>query len=66
MSYVESIFSLTGCVAVVTGGAGVLPSVIAAGLAKAGASVCLWGRGIGHPIQAVVAALRTDLEKAVG
>ena len=65
MSYVESMFSLAGRVAVVTGGAGALPSVIAAGLAKAGASVCLWGRGTGHPIQAAVTALRTDLEKAV-
>ncbi len=66
MSYVESMFSLAGRVAVVTGGAGALPSVIAAGLAKAGASVCLWGRGTGHPIQEAVAALRADLEKAVG
>jgi NAD(P)-dependent dehydrogenase (short-subunit alcohol dehydrogenase family) len=61
MSYVESMFSLAGRVAVVTGGAGTLPSVIAAGLAKAGASVCIWGRGTGHPIQAAVAALRADL-----
>jgi NAD(P)-dependent dehydrogenase (short-subunit alcohol dehydrogenase family) len=66
MSYVESMFSLEERVAVVTGGAGTLPSVIAAGLAKAGASVCIWGRGTGHPIQAAVAALRTDLEKTVG
>jgi NAD(P)-dependent dehydrogenase (short-subunit alcohol dehydrogenase family) len=66
MSYVESMFSLAGRVAVVTGGAGALPGVIAAGLAKAGASVCIWGRGTGHPIQAAVAALRAGLEKAVG
>jgi NAD(P)-dependent dehydrogenase (short-subunit alcohol dehydrogenase family) len=66
MSYVESMFSLEGRIAVVTGGAGSLPGVIAAGLAKAGAAVCLWGRGTGHPIQAAVAALRADLEKAVG
>lgn len=66
MSYVESMFSLAGRVAVVTGGAGVLPSVIAAGLAKAGASVCLWGRGTGHPIEAAVTAIRADIEKAVG
>jgi NAD(P)-dependent dehydrogenase (short-subunit alcohol dehydrogenase family) len=66
MSYIESMFSLTGRIAVVTGGAGALPSVIAAGLAKAGASVCLWGRGTGHPIPDAVAALRTDLEKTVG
>jgi len=61
MSYVESMFSLKGRVAVVTGGAGVLPSVIAAGLARAGASVCLWGRGTGHPIGDAVAAMRKDL-----
>jgi NAD(P)-dependent dehydrogenase (short-subunit alcohol dehydrogenase family) len=66
MNYLESMFSLAGRVAVVTGGAGALPSVIAAGLAKAGASVCIWGRGTGHPIQKAVEALRADLEKAVG
>ncbi len=66
MSYVDTMFSLAGRIAVVTGGAGALPNVIAAGLAKAGASVCLWGRGTGHPIQAAVATLRRDLEKAVG
>jgi NAD(P)-dependent dehydrogenase (short-subunit alcohol dehydrogenase family) len=66
MNYLESMFSLAGRVAVVTGGAGALPSVIAAGLAKAGASVCIWGRGTGHPIQEAVEALRADLEKAVG
>jgi NAD(P)-dependent dehydrogenase (short-subunit alcohol dehydrogenase family) len=66
MSYVESMFSLEGRVAVVTGGAGALPSVLAAGLAKAGASVCIWGRGTGHPIQAAAAAMRADLEKSVG
>jgi NAD(P)-dependent dehydrogenase (short-subunit alcohol dehydrogenase family) len=65
MSYVESMFSLEGRVAVVTGGAGALPSVIAAGLARAGASVCIWGRGTGHPIQAAVAAMRAELEKTV-
>jgi NAD(P)-dependent dehydrogenase (short-subunit alcohol dehydrogenase family) len=66
MRYVESMFSLEGRVAVVTGGAGVLPSVIAAGLAKAGASVCIWGRGTGHPIRAAVAEMRAELEKAAG
>jgi NAD(P)-dependent dehydrogenase (short-subunit alcohol dehydrogenase family) len=54
-------FSLKGRVAVVTGGAGVLPSVIAAGLARAGASVCLWGRGTGHPIGEAVAAMRKEM-----
>jgi NAD(P)-dependent dehydrogenase (short-subunit alcohol dehydrogenase family) len=62
MSYVESLFSLKGRVAVVTGGAGALPGVIAAGLARAGADVCLWGRGTGHPIGEAVAAMRKELE----
>ncbi|RPH33100.1 SDR family oxidoreductase, partial [bacterium] len=41
-------------------------SVIASGLARAGASVCLWGRGTGHPIEAAVAEMRADLEKSAG
>jgi len=60
MSYVESMFSLKGRVAVVTGGAGGLPSVIALSLAKAGASVCIWGRGTGHPITVAVEELRGE------
>ena len=60
MSYVESLFSLKGRVAVVTGGAGGLPSVIAVSLAKAGASVCIWGRGTGHPIAVAVEELRGE------
>ena len=66
MSYVESMFSLEGRIAVVTGGAGVLPSVIATGLARAGASVCLWGRGTGHPIEAAVKEMRAEIEKSAG
>jgi NAD(P)-dependent dehydrogenase (short-subunit alcohol dehydrogenase family) len=49
-SYVESLFSLSGQIAVVTGGAGVLPSAMAATLARAGARVALWGRGTNHPV----------------
>ena len=58
MNYLESMFSLKGRVAVVTGGAGGLPSVLAIALAKAGASVCVWGRGTGHPIAEATAAIR--------
>jgi len=58
MSYVERMFSLAGRKAVVTGGAGGLPSVIAAAYAKSGASVCIWGRGTGHPITEAVASIR--------
>jgi NAD(P)-dependent dehydrogenase (short-subunit alcohol dehydrogenase family) len=54
-------FSLEGRVAVVTGGAGGLPSVMAAGLAKAGAKVCIWGRGTGHPIPDAVKAIKAKL-----
>ncbi len=58
MQYAEAMFSLEGRVAVVTGGAGGLPSVIAIALAKAGAAVSIWGRGTGHPIPEAVAAIR--------
>jgi NAD(P)-dependent dehydrogenase (short-subunit alcohol dehydrogenase family) len=61
MSYVESLFSLKGRVAVVTGGAGGLPSVIAAAYAKAGAVVCIWGRGTGHPIADAVAKIKQTI-----
>jgi len=58
VQYAEAMFSLEGRVAVVTGGAGGLPSVIAIALAKAGAAVSIWGRGTGHPIPEAVAAIR--------
>ncbi len=51
MSFVESMFSLEGRIAVVTGGGGALPSSIAVALAKAGAKVALWGRGTHHPME---------------
>jgi NAD(P)-dependent dehydrogenase (short-subunit alcohol dehydrogenase family) len=51
MSYVEEMFSLSGRRIVVTGGGGGIPGEIAVGLAKAGAAVCLWGRGANHPME---------------
>lgn len=61
MGYIESMFSLEGRTAVVTGGAGGIPSVLALAFAEAGAKVCIWGRGAGHPIPDAVAALREKL-----
>lgn len=43
-TFVESLFSLDGQVAVVTGGTGVLGGAMAVGLARAGAKVALLGR----------------------
>ncbi|MFW5826188.1 MAG: SDR family oxidoreductase [bacterium] len=54
MSYVEKMFGLSDLRVVVTGGAGVLPKAMAATLAKAGASVSIWGRGTSHPVQEAV------------
>ena len=48
-------FSLKGRRAVVTGGAGGIPAELAIGLAKAGADVCLWGRGTNHPMREAAA-----------
>jgi len=66
MNYLETMFSLKGRVAVVTGGAGGLPSVIAVALAKAGASVCIWGRGTGHPIAEATSAIREAAGEGAG
>ena len=44
MEYLDSLFSLNGQVAVVTGGAGVLGGAMARGLARAGARVAVLGR----------------------
>ncbi len=60
MSYVESMFSLAGKTAVVTGGAGGLPSNLAVAFAKAGATVCLWGRGTNHPMEAAADTVRKE------
>jgi NAD(P)-dependent dehydrogenase (short-subunit alcohol dehydrogenase family) len=58
MSYLDDLFSLKGRKAVVTGGAGQLPADMAVALAKAGADVCLWGRGSSGPMSAAAARVR--------
>lgn len=59
-TYVEELFSLEGDIAVVTGGAGVLPSAMAAVLARAGAKVAVWGRGTHHPVDEAAEKLREE------
>lgn len=54
MNYVESLFSLEGKNVVITGGAGVIAGTMAEALVKAGAKVCLWGRGTNHPVSDAV------------
>ncbi len=54
---VTDLFSLEGDIAVVTGGAGVLPSAMASALARAGANVAIWGRGTNHPVGDAAAKL---------
>ena len=46
----EAMFDLGSDIAIVTGGAGVLPYTMAKILAAAGAKVALWGRGTNHPV----------------
>jgi len=58
MSYIEEMFSLKGRRIVVTGGAGGIPTEIAVGLAKAGADICLWGRGKNHPMDKAAEKVR--------
>jgi NAD(P)-dependent dehydrogenase (short-subunit alcohol dehydrogenase family) len=60
VSYVEEMFSLEGVCAVVTGGAGVLPSAMSRVLLRAGARVSVWGRGTHHPVSDAVAKLEAD------
>ncbi|TVQ38717.1 MAG: SDR family oxidoreductase [Spirochaetaceae bacterium] len=54
MSYTDELFGLQGVKVVITGGAGVIPGAMAEALLGAGAEVCLWGRGTGHPVQEAV------------
>ncbi|MFW6355376.1 MAG: SDR family oxidoreductase [Spirochaetota bacterium] len=63
MSYVEKMFGLGDVRAVVTGGAGVLPKAMAVTLARAGASVSVWGRGTSHPVQEAVDGIKRTLEE---
>jgi NAD(P)-dependent dehydrogenase (short-subunit alcohol dehydrogenase family) len=50
-------FDLSGKTAVITGGGGVLAGVMAEALARAGATVAIWGRGRSAPISEVVEKL---------
>jgi len=58
MSYLDEMFSLKGKKIVMTGGAGGIPAELAIGLAKAGADVCLWGRGANHPMAEAAKSVR--------
>ncbi|MCE5256818.1 MAG: SDR family oxidoreductase [Spirochaetaceae bacterium] len=66
MSYLEEMFSLKGKRVVVTGGAGGIPSVLATGLANAGADVCIWGRGTNHPMEEATKKIRASLSGGAG
>ncbi|MDR2589166.1 MAG: SDR family oxidoreductase [Spirochaetales bacterium] len=54
MDYIAKLFSLEGKNIIITGGAGSIAGVLAAELVKAGARVCLWGRGTNHPVAEAV------------
>lgn len=60
-TYVGDLFGLEGEVAIVTGGAGVLPSAMARALARAGAKVALWGRGTNHPVTEAADKMAAEL-----
>lgn len=66
MSYLDEMFSLAGRVAVVTGGAGGLPADLAIALARAGASVALWGRGTNHPMETAAEKVRAEAGPGAG
>lgn len=55
--FVSELFTLTDDVAIVSGGAGVLPSTMAITLARAGARVAVWGRGTNHPVAAAASQI---------
>ncbi|MFZ4615450.1 MAG: SDR family oxidoreductase [Rectinemataceae bacterium] len=58
MSYLDTLFSLKGRRAVITGGAGQLPGDLAVAFAMAGAEVCLWGRGSSAPMSEAASRVR--------
>ncbi|MFW6368630.1 MAG: SDR family oxidoreductase [Spirochaetota bacterium] len=60
MSYTETMFSLNGVSAVVTGGAGVLPGAMAKALLWSGAEVTIWGRGKSNPVGEAVERLKEE------
>ena len=66
MSYLEEMFSLKGKRIVITGGAGGIPAELAIGRAKAGADICLWGRGTNHPMQTAGDGVRLALGSGTG
>lgn len=57
MSYTDELFGLDGVKVVITGGAGVIAGAMSEALVDAGAGVCLWGRGTGHPVEEAVNSL---------
>jgi len=57
VSFVDEMFGLKDVRAVITGGAGVIPGAMAEALVNAGATVALWGRGLGHPVDEAVRLL---------
>jgi NAD(P)-dependent dehydrogenase (short-subunit alcohol dehydrogenase family) len=57
-------FSLEGKNVVITGGAGVIAGTMAAALVKAGAKVCLWGRGTNHPVDDAVKKVEGEVKMA--
>lgn len=61
----NTVFSLTGKVAIITGGAGVLGSVMVQGLADAGAKVCILSR-TKSKIDAVVQTIVENGHEAIG
>lgn len=54
------LFDFSGEIAVVTGGAGVLPGAMASTLLRAGCAVALWGRGSSHPVENAVSQLMEE------
>jgi NAD(P)-dependent dehydrogenase (short-subunit alcohol dehydrogenase family) len=62
MSIESDLFRLDGQVAIVTGGAGVIPGAMAVTLLRAGASVALWGRGTNHPVADAAEDLRKQAD----